>query len=452
MPRTSSPRLLRTSLTSGVAAVPYVTGGRGVWFELAGGRRVIDASNTAAPLGHAHPEIVEAVRAAAGAPVVNEGWGWRERDEAAEDLVRIAFDDESWVGAVRFFISASEANDVALALAQALTGRSDLATRERAYHGSVGFARELTIQPQWHGGLAGASGSRIPPRLARVHAIAAPAGARVLGAPDPTSGDDWIPDAAAKLQRSAAVLLDYSQGGIYHTPAYQDRVASMCRAAETIWIADETVTGFGRVGGWFQFQHAESRPDMVILGKCLAAGGAAAGAIVLSNDLLETIEGTSWQSYSTFRGHPVEVASIRAHLRVSARDRIFQRALELDALMVARMREVAHAHPSVARIDGRGLHWTVELHGPNWRSWRGEEAEPLASRVAARALEADALIATSGEQTSLFIAPPLVVTEAELERIYEALHHGLDLADKEYGEAVDLPRPQTAGVDVQGDD
>jgi 4-aminobutyrate aminotransferase-like enzyme len=424
-------RLLSTSLTAGKAAVPAVTGGRGVWFELADGRRVIDASNTAAPLGHGHPEIVEAVRAAAGAPVVNEGWGWQERVDAAEDLVQVAFGDEEWVGAVRFFISASEANDAALSLAQALTGRTDLATRERAYHGGAGLAREMTIQPQWHGGLAGLSGSKVPPRLARVHALAAPTSSRVTGQPDPTEGDGWIADAERMLARSAAVLLDYSQGGTYHSPAYQDRVASLARQAGTLWIADETVTGFGRVGGWFQFQHASSRPDMVSLGKCLAAGGAAAGALVMSTELIEQLGETSWQSYSTFRGHPVQVAAIRAHLRVSARDRIFERALELDPYMLERMREVAAAHPSVVRVDGRGLHWTVELRGPDWRTWRGEEAEPLASRVAARALEAEALIATSGEQTSLFIAPPLIVERDELDRIFDALHHGLALADDE---------------------
>jgi 4-aminobutyrate aminotransferase-like enzyme len=426
-------RLLKTSLTAGKAAVPHVVGGSGVWFELVDGRRVIDASNTAAPLGHGHPEIVEAVRAAASAPVVNEGWGWREREQAAEDLVQIAFGDEDWVGAVRFFISASEANDAALALAQALTRRRDLATRERAYHGGVGLARDLTIQPHWHGGLAGRSGdSAIPPRLVRVHSLLAPSGARVTGQPDPTAGDDWILDAEKKLRKSAAVLLDYSQGGIYHTPAYQDRVAALTHAADALWIADETVTGFGRVGGWFQFQRADSRPDMVSLGKCLAAGGAAAGALVLSKSLLDHLQSKTWQTYSTFRGHPVEVAAIRAHLRVSSRDRIVERALGFDAFMFDRMQEIARAHPSIARIDGRGLHWTVELHGPDWRTWRGEEAEPLASRVAARALEADALIATSGEQTSLFIAPPLIVEEDELGKIFEALHHGLELADVEY--------------------
>ena len=424
--------LLSTSLTTGDASNPRIVGGHGAWFVLSDGREVVDASNTAAPLGHCHPEVIEAVRKAADAPVINEGWQWAEREEAADDLIGIAFAGESWAGAVRFFISASEANDAALSLSQALTGRAPLATRSRAYHGGTGLAREMTVQPQWHGGLSSAAGVAAPPRLATVHELPAPRGARVTGQPDPTSGTEWLADARDKLASSAAVLLDYSQGGTYHSPGYQDQVAALARETGTFWIADETVTGFGRVGGWFQFQHGTARPDMVTLGKCMSAGGAAAGAVVLSSALLDQLKGSTWQSYSTYRSHPIAMASIRAHLRISHRDGIYQRARELDGQMLQRMSEVAAQHPSVERVDGRGLHWTVELHGPDWHTWRGEEADPLASRVVARALEAGSLIATSGEQTSLFIAPPLVVTEAELVKIFDALHYGLELADEEH--------------------
>jgi 4-aminobutyrate aminotransferase-like enzyme len=231
------------------------------------------------------------------------------------------------------------------------------------------------------------------------------------------------------LTRCAAVLLDYSQGGIYHTPRYQDRVAAAAHAAGALWIADETVTGFGRVGGWFQFEHGQARPDMVTMGKCLAAGAAPAGAIVLSRELDELIGSRSWQTYSTFRGHPAAVATVRAHLAVSARDQIYRRALDLDGFMLERMQSLAEAHPGVRRIDGRGLHWTIELHGPAWQTWHGQESEPLASRVAARALAAGALIATSGEQTSLFVAPPLIASEEEINLIFDALDHGLVVAD-----------------------
>ncbi len=433
---TDRARLLSTSLTTGDSSNPQIVGGHGVWFELADGREVIDASNTAAPLGHCHPEMVEAVRRAADSPVINEGWRWKEREDAADDLINIAFAGEDWVGAVRFFISASEANDAALSLCQALTGRAPLATRERAYHGGTGLARELTVQPQWHGGLSSPYGVAAPPRLATVHQLPAPCGARVTGQPDPTAGSEWIPAARAKLASSAAVLLDFSQGGVYHSPSFQDQVASLAQQTGTYWIADETVTGFGRMGGWFQFQYGQSRPDLVTLGKCMSAGGAAAGAVVLSVDMLDRLKGTSWQSYSTYRAHPVAMAAIRAHLRVSSRDRIYERARDLDAQMFRRLSKVASQHQSVARIDGRGLHWTVELHGPDWHDWTGQEADPIASQVVARALEAGALIATSGEQTSLFLAPPLIVSESELDTVFDALHHGLAVADEQFDASI----------------
>ncbi|MQA74352.1 MAG: aminotransferase class III-fold pyridoxal phosphate-dependent enzyme [Solirubrobacterales bacterium] len=423
-------RVLSTSLTSG--SQPLVVRAEGVWLELEDGRRVIDATNTAAPLGHAHPEIVAAVRAAATSPAINEGVRWAGRDAAAEALLETALAGEDWAGAVRFFISAGEANDAALSLAQALSGRSALATRERAYHGGVGLSRDLTVQPQWHGGLAYRDRTLAPPRLADVRELPAPVGARIAGPPaDPEADRTGLAAVAGELADVAAVLIDYSQGGIYHQPEYQDQLAALARDAEAIWIADETVTGLGRVGSWFQFQAGESRPDVVIMGKGLAAGGAPAGAAVLSRELLERMEDAGWQSYSSYRAHPIECAAIEAHVRVSARDGLWRRALDFDELLAREMQRLADAHPGISRIDGRGLHWTIELHGPSWRQWEGHDPDPLASQIAARVLDAGAMIATSGEQTSLFIAPPLIVEEGELMRVLEGLDHGLALADAE---------------------
>jgi 4-aminobutyrate aminotransferase-like enzyme len=432
----AAPRLLSTSLTTG--SQPLVVAGDGMYLTLDDGRRVIDGTNTAAPLGHCHPEIVAAVREAAAAPALNEGMRWAVRESAAEALLETAFAGEDWVGAVRFFISAGEANDVVLALAQALTGRPALATRERAYHGGVGFARELTVQPQWHGGVSYRERVMAPPRLADVIELPAPSGARIAGpGPDRQADLAALGAAAPRLEGAAAALIDYSQGGIYHQPYYQDRLAALAREAGTLWIADETVTGFGRMGHWFQFQAGESRPDLVTMGKGLAAGGAPAGAAVLSRDLVERLEDGGWQTYSSYRAHPIQVAATEAHVRVSARERLWERAAGFDELMAREMRRLADAHPGVARIDGRGLHWTIELHGPDWRQWDGRDPDPLASRIAARTLEASVLVATSGEQTSLFIAPPLIVEEDELMTILEAVDHGLALADEAAAQRTD---------------
>jgi 4-aminobutyrate aminotransferase-like enzyme len=426
-------RLIFTGLNSGKATYGTVVGGDGIHFVLDDGRRLIDASNTGGPLGHRHPEIVAAVRDAATGPVINEGWFWPEREEAARELIETAFADElGWVGAVRFVLSGSEANDLALSLAQAITGRSTLATRERAYHGMVGLARDMTVQPHWHGGLSSPNG-RVRPAPAGAHVveIPAPEGARVGGTPPTKSVSELLASADEQLADAAAVIIDYTQGGIYHSAQYQDTVASAAGRAGALWIADEVVTGFGRMDGWFAFQHGDTRPDIVTLGKPLGAGGAPAGAVVLSQELSELVDSECWQTYSTFRGHPLSIAAVRAHLRVITRDGLLSRAAELDDRICQRLTEIADQHPSVTRIDGRGLHWTIELDGPDWRTWSGNAIDdPVATLVAARTAEAGALVGTSGEAASLFVAPPLVISDDDLDRLFDALDYGLAAADE----------------------
>ncbi len=423
-------RLIQTGLNAGEEPAFRIVGGDGVHFILADGRRVIDGSSTGGPLGHAYPDMLEALRDAASAPVISEGWAWGNRETAAEELIDIAFAGEhDWVGGVRFFLSGSEANDQALSLAQVLSGRTPIATRERAYHGLTGLSRDVTIQPHWHGGLASHHGGTRPmPWRAPVHRLPAPIGATYGGDAPALSLEQRLAGVPAQLANSAAMIIDYTQGGIYHDADYQDRMAVMARAAGSLWIADEVVTGLGRSGRWFAFQGGESRPDIVTLGKPLAGGAAPAGAVVLSKEVMQRLEGKSWQSYSTFRGHPSMVAALRAYLRVVVREKLLERTAQLELVMKRRLGEIAARHPLVARVDGRGLHWTIELHGPDWRNWQADTLEPtLASRVAERALQAGALIGTSGEQTSLFLAPALIISDSELETLLAALDYGLDL-------------------------
>jgi 4-aminobutyrate aminotransferase-like enzyme len=429
-------RLLRTGLNAGDSAPLTVVGGEGVYFHLQDGRRLIDGSNTGGGLGHRHPKMVEAIRAAADTPVVNEGWTWIGREKAADDLIGTAFaGEEDWVGGVRFCISGSEANDMALSLCQALSQKTALATRERAYHGLVGLSRSMTVQPHWHGGLAvQAGGSRLPAPMAPVKILPAPDGA-IYGAPlsnQPVK--DVLADAGATLADTAATIIDYTQGGNYYDGDYQDEVADHAAKANSIWIADEVVTGAGRSGRWFAFQGAKSRPDIVTMGKSLGGGAAAVAAVIVSKKIVEQLKGSSWQNYGTLRGHPISMAAVSAYLKVVSDDRILDHVASLEKLFTRRLLAIAQKHPSVQRVAGQGLHWTVELHGPDWRTWHADTTEvPIASRVAERALEAGAVIGTSGEQTSLFLAPPLVISEREATLLLDALDHGLDIADEEHG-------------------
>jgi 4-aminobutyrate aminotransferase-like enzyme len=174
----------------------------------------------------------------------------------------------------------------------------------------------------------------------------------------------------------------------------------------------------------------------VTLGKSLGGGAAAVAAVVVSNTIVERLKGTSWQNYGTLRGHPISMAAVSAYLRVVVEDNLLSRVRELEALFAQRLVEIARRHPSVSRVAGQGLHWTVELHGPDWRLWAADTTEvPVATLVSLRALEAGAVIGTSGEQTSLFLAPPLVISNTEAMQLLDALDHGLDIADEHHVDA-----------------
>lgn len=198
----------------------------------------------------------------------------------------------------------------------------------------------------------------------------------------------------------------------------------------SLWIADETVTGAGRFGQMFSFQAGTERPDIAVIGKGLAGGGSPVGAVIFSQKLVDGLKGMSWRNYSTFRGHPVTMACIRAFVKVLAEEDLLAHVREMEKVVETRMGGILARHSSIARIDGTGLHWTVEMHGPDWRTfWANTSDVPLATKVVARAAEKGVMLATSGEETQVFFAPRLIVTEAEIHENLDGLEAGLEIAD-----------------------
>jgi 4-aminobutyrate aminotransferase-like enzyme len=418
-------RVLSSSI--GSSGSLRVVGGLGAELTLSDGRTVIDAMTTPAPLGHRHPRLVEAVAAAVrDSPTLDEGWESADREAAADELLETAFaGEDSWVGAVRFAVTGSEANDLALSLCQALTGRRPLVTRDRAYHGMVGLAREVTVQPQWHGGLTETTGRFSPvPRSTPVRTLPFPEG--VLGSGLDLSREQartTLAGAGPVLEDAAAVIIDYSQGGRYAAPAYQDELAGMARAAGVLWIADEVVTGFGKCGQWFNFQWGESRPDIVTLGKPMGGGVAPVAAVVVSRQVLDLIGNSSWQSYSALRAHATAIAASRAFVQVVSEEKLVDRARALSPVITARMALLAERHPIVQRTDGMGLHWWIDLHPSAAAS--GPDS---ATQVAAAVLDAGVMVATSGEASAILITLPMIISDDQLETVFQALDHGLRTA------------------------
>lgn len=424
-------RLLRMGISGQKG--PQVTGGNGTTLKLDNGRAVLDAMTTPAPLGHRHPKVVEAVRSALDeSPTLDEGWSTPARERAAEALIDTALAGEDWVGAVRFGLTGSEVNDLALSLCQALTDRQPLVTRERAYHGMVGLSRDVTVQPQWHGGLADSEGTvrSVPPSV-EVRTLPFPRSTLGGGLSISTEqAREALAGSLEFLEGSAAVIIDYTQGGCYSTPAYQDVVADAASEAGALWVADEVITGFGKGGRWFNFQRGERRPDLVTLGKPMGGGLVPAAGIIVSKQVLDMIGSAGWQNYSALRSNDMAAAATSALIEVIDSEGLVDRADQLHEVIAEGMAQLLERHPSVDRIDGRGLHWWVDLHGSDWRQWTGSADGPsLAGAVAARVLDEGAMIATSGESHSVLITLPLVVSEEEIDLLLGALDEGLAVAD-----------------------
>jgi 4-aminobutyrate aminotransferase-like enzyme len=415
-------------LAPGERAQHRIVEALGARVRLDDGRELIDAKHMAPVLGHCHPELVSAVEKAAARPFVDDAGASREREEAAAALLDTALAGEEWPAAVRFTMNASDANDIALLLAQVLTQRTPLAARVECYHGAVGLARDVTTHRFYHGGLAGPSGDlRLPPR--------SPTEVRTL----PPPGRLSPPEVESALNGAAALITDF---GLQPTgPEEQDLLAAVASDRGALWIQDEAVTGFGRSGRWFAFQQAGSRPDIMTLGKGISGGAVPAGALVVSRRVLELLEDGRWHNVSGYRGHPLTVGAVRATVEVLARDGLVERAAELGRGLHREFANLAARHPSVRSITGEGLIWNIALEGDETNgAWRGEGADtPPAARLLAAALEHGVLLGGHGGAAAT-VSPPLVVTAGELEQVVEGIDHALAAVDDLVGAVTQTTR------------
>jgi 4-aminobutyrate aminotransferase-like enzyme len=428
--------LLASNLAPGEREVIRVQSGKGVWLTLEDGRVVLDAgSSSAAILGHCHPELTQAVERAAREVYVNDSIGYSARERAAEDLLQMAFADESWADKVALFVSSSEAADLGLLLAQILSGRELLVSRELSYHGGVGLSREVSAHPRWGAHLASLE-SGITPRpfpLAATRRLPVPTCGIGAVAQDHVCAEECLRDAAPILADAAAVIMDYSQGGVCPSSQYQDTLAELAREAGAKWIADETVTGFGRLGHSFAFARGSSRPDMVTLGKGITGGVAPGGALVLSREIAQTIGNRRWMTNSTYRGAPITVAAISAVQTVLEREDLVSRSATLGPTLGRDLHAIAERHRSVESISGEGLMWLVRLAGePSHaeESWQGDgQSAPLTKLVQTAALDRGVFIGVLGG-ACVWLIPPLIMTAAQLADATEALDSALSVADQ----------------------
>ncbi|OBF79624.1 acetylornithine aminotransferase [Mycobacterium sp. 852002-51163_SCH5372311] len=339
-------------------------------------------------LGHRHPAVIDAVTQQMST------LGHTSNLYATEPGITLAEELVALLGAgsqarVFFCNSGTEANEVAFKLSR-LTGRTKLVAAQEAFHGRTMGSLALTGQPSKQ-----APFEPLPGDV--THVVYGDADALVAAV-----GDD-----------TAAVFLEPIMGesGVVVPPdGYLAAAREITARHGALLILDEVQTGMGRTGAFFAHQHDGITPDVVTLAKGLG-GGLPIGACLAVGSAADLL--TPGLHGSTFGGNPVCTAAALAVLRVLAAEDLVRRADVLGKLLKDGIESLGH--PLIGQVRGRGLLMGVVLTGP-----RAKDAE-------ATARDAGFLVNAAAPDV-IRLAPPLVITESQIDAFIAALPGILDAA------------------------
>ncbi len=387
------------------------------------GRAYLDVYNNVPLVGHSHPRVVRAAQEQLALLNTNTRYLHDTILRYAERLVRLLPEP---LRVCYFVTSGSEANELALRLARARTGRVDVIVLEHAYHGHT--TTLVDVSPCKFDGPGGRG------RREWVH---------VAPLPDTYRGryrrDD--PEAGPRYARHVGALADRLQadgrglaaflvetlpsvaGQIVLPPGYLAEAYRHVRAAGGVAIADEVQTGFGRLGETFWgFEGQGVVPDVVVLGKPIG-NGFPLGAVVTTREIAAAFD-TGMEFFSTFGGNPVSCAAGLAVLDVVEEEGLQERALRVGRHLAGGLRRLQERHPVLGDVRGSGLFLGVELVRDRASL---EPAAEEAAYVVDRLRERGVLTGTDGPRHNVLkLRPPLVFSEEDADLFVETLDDVLE--------------------------
>jgi adenosylmethionine-8-amino-7-oxononanoate aminotransferase len=236
----------------------------------------------------------------------------------------------------------------------------------------------------------------------------------------------------------AAVILEPVQnsgGSITPPPGYFERVREICDEHGVLFVADEVICGFGRLGDWFGCTRYGVRPDMITMAKGLTSAYAPLGALVASPKVSEPFfdaPKTAFLHGITFGGHPVACAIALANIGILEREDLIGRVRRYTDEFRARCAELVDDHPMVGDLRGDGYFWSLELvkDKETKETFTPEERDDLIKGfLTPRARELGVYMRFDDRaETAAQFAPPLVAGPAEFDEMVGVLRQVLDEA------------------------
>ena len=388
--------------------------GEGVWVWDKDGQRYLDCYNNVPHVGHCHPHVVEAISVQAQKLNTHT----RYLHEGIVDYgERLTAKFQTELNQIIMVCSGSEANDIALRMAQAATGKTGIIATDNTYHGNTMAVSQLSSRKPPIGGYA-----------ANVRHVPAPDTLRPIGG-------DYKSQANAFAKEIQTAIIDletsgYGFSGFLFCPTFANEglpdlpknfmapAAQVIKAAGGILISDEVQPGFGRTGdNWWGHEWLKLSPDVVTLGKPMANGHPVAAVVAKENIMADFRNAFGY--FNTFGGNPVSCAAAAATLDVIEQDGLIENSRHVGKEFLERLQTIKHE--VIANIRGRGLFVALELE------FNGFASEKSAERIVEYARNNGMLVGRTGRNRNILkLRPPMPFSTQNAEQATTILNAAFD--------------------------
>jgi adenosylmethionine-8-amino-7-oxononanoate aminotransferase len=218
-------------------------------------------------------------------------------------------------------------------------------------------------------------------------------------------------------------------GVIYPTDDYWAHVREICTRYDVLFIADEIITGFGRTGRWFAMEHWNVKPDILSFAKGVTSGYLPLGGMIVSKAIKETMDSVKpedrWMHAYTYSAHPTCCAVALKNIEIIKREQLRENAEKMGNRLYASLIAAFGEHPNVGDIrGGKGLLAAVEFVEDRAAKKSFAGTRKIAARLQAEMMKRGVITRTRptagahpAPGDAVFFAPPLVITEAEIDRL-----------------------------------
>ena len=351
----------------------HIVRGEGVWLWDADGKRYLDCYNNVAHVGHCHPKVVEAICKQAATLNTHTRYHHELVLDYLEELTSTLGHGLSQAIMV---CTGSEANDLALRMAQAKTGKTGIIATDNTYHGNTAAVSQLSTRRPPIGG-----------RAPNVRLVPAPETTNPLGGSLHAQGQAFAQNVAKAIEELEEAGYGFSglmicpvfanEGLLAPVRGFLDATVEVVHRAGGLILCDEVQPGFGRVGSHFWGHDALGfAPDVVTIGKPMANGHPVA-ACLARPDVMSAFRDL-FGYFNTFGGNPVSAAACLATLHVIREEGLQEAAVETSTYLLDRLN--ALEHPKISNARAAGMFFGLEFDGEGAEELVADLVEDMVGR------------------------------------------------------------------------